>query len=326
MARKPTRKPLTDEATPANPDPATRYPEETSTTSLPRPAETITPNSISGHLARIITRAAESIPMGPELPTPLEDMPCPICQGRGYVYADPEGTSIKLCACKIAAWAAGQPARLLKYWQHTSGVPEDFQDLRLDDHPNLTGPAANPGLLEHLKAADKRTESWLFWGAAALGKSGVAVGYAWDFLQETAGTLRFRVVPSLMTDLKATFDRHAGRPHHAEGYGYGAEPQDDDGPTTTELLRDLETVGLLVLDDLGAEHITDWTKEQIFAIVNARKGGKLPTVFTSNLSLRDLEKAYGPRISSRILEVCGRGENVVTENVVHIQGRDLRRK
>ena len=43
---------------------------------------------------------------------------------------------------------------------------------------------------------------------------------------------------------------------------------------------------LLVLDDLGAEHLTGWARERLFRILNERQAR--PTVLTSNLHPDDL--------------------------------------
>ena len=47
---------------------------------------------------------------------------------------------------------------------------------------------------------------------------------------------------------------------------------------------------LLLLDDIGAENITDWSRDEILGpILQYRMDNNLPTFFTSNLSLEELE-------------------------------------
>jgi DNA replication protein DnaC len=56
--------------------------------------------------------------------------------------------------------------------------------------------------------------------------------------------------------------------------------------------------GLVVLDDLGREKVTDWTGEVVYTLVNGRYEAMLPTVVTTNLTRSDLaESAYWPAIS-----------------------------
>lgn len=63
-------------------------------------------------------------------------------------------------------------------------------------------------------------------------------------------------------------------------------------------------VPLLVLDDIGAEKPSDWVRETLFVLINHRYEYKLPTVFTTNCTLEELEVRLGGRIVSRIAEMC----------------------
>jgi DNA replication protein DnaC len=71
------------------------------------------------------------------------------------------------------------------------------------------------------------------------------------------------------------------------------------------LVDDLSEVDLLHLDDLGAERATDWVLEQLYAIVNARYEEQRSLVITTNLQPEALSEQLGPRIVSRISEICG---------------------
>jgi len=74
----------------------------------------------------------------------------------------------------------------------------------------------------------------------------------------------------------------------------------------------------LVLDDIGAEKVTEWTVQTLFAIVDKRYRHERQTLFTSNLSLSDLHAKVGERIASRIAGACGR------HNVIELRGGDMR--
>jgi DNA replication protein DnaC len=77
----------------------------------------------------------------------------------------------------------------------------------------------------------------------------------------------------------------------------------------------VRTVPLCVLDDIGAERVTDWVRERLFVIVNARHDADLPTIFTSNLAPPALDDHLGERTMWRIIEMC---------EVVHLDGPNLR--
>ncbi len=53
----------------------------------------------------------------------------------------------------------------------------------------------------------------------------------------------------------------------------------------------LENVDILLLDDIGAEKVTEWGRDEILGtILQSRMNKGLPTFFTSNLNLVELEK------------------------------------
>lgn len=58
-----------------------------------------------------------------------------------------------------------------------------------------------------------------------------------------------------------------------------------------EKINAVKKAPLLLIDDIGAEAVTPWTRDEILSpILQYRMQEKLPTFFTSNLSLEDLER------------------------------------
>ncbi len=58
-----------------------------------------------------------------------------------------------------------------------------------------------------------------------------------------------------------------------------------------EKMEHLKNVDVLILDDIGAETISQWERDEILgAILQARMVNGLPTMYTSNLSYDDLEE------------------------------------
>lgn len=55
----------------------------------------------------------------------------------------------------------------------------------------------------------------------------------------------------------------------------------------------IKKVPLLLLDDIGAEYLTPWARDEILGtILQYRMDSKLPTFFTSNLNLKQLEEHF----------------------------------
>lgn len=58
---------------------------------------------------------------------------------------------------------------------------------------------------------------------------------------------------------------------------------------------------LLVIDDLGTEMATSFTKSALYNLINTRLLTKKPTIINTNLSIKEIEVIYSPRIASRLI-------------------------
>lgn len=58
---------------------------------------------------------------------------------------------------------------------------------------------------------------------------------------------------------------------------------------------------LLVIDDLGAELDTKLSKSALYNLINTRLLSGRPTIINTNLTMKEIEERYTPRISSRII-------------------------
>ena len=74
---------------------------------------------------------------------------------------------------------------------------------------------------------------------------------------------------------------------------------------------------LLILDDLGTEFPTSFSSSTIYNMINSRLMASRPTIISTNLTMRELEKQYSQRLVSRIM-----GNHVRLEFL----GSDVRQK
>ena len=147
-----------------------------------------------------------------------------------------------------------------------------------------------------------------FYGTKGTGKTKLAAIIANERARAGSPVL-FASVPDLMADIRSSFK---------------------DG-TTSEAVQAVKNTPFLVLDDLGAERMTEWVGEQLFCIVNHRYNECLQTVVTSNYNPTQIirrmatvdrggnviDDMQGQRIMSRIYGMCER---------VEIRGADWRMK
>ena len=78
-----------------------------------------------------------------------------------------------------------------------------------------------------------------------------------------------------------------------------------DGGGVIGFLERVASADLLHIDDLGAEHRTEWVLEQLYTIINSRYEDERSAVITSNLERDELAEQLGERIVSRLEGMCG---------------------
>lgn len=108
-------------------------------------------------------------------------------------------------------------------------------------------------------------------------------------------------VPTLFKKLRDSFDK-------------------EDKSKIRKLEKNLINCNLLVIDDIGTEAPTTWVKESLYIIINQRDMEQKTTIFTSNVSLDELESEdlLGTRIVDRIY-------SLTNKNIVELQGPSWRR-
>jgi len=72
----------------------------------------------------------------------------------------------------------------------------------------------------------------------------------------------------------------------------------------------------LVIDDLGAEKPTEWAKATLHIILERRDSEMMPTIVTSNLTLKQISETLGGRVGSRL----------ANSRVISVSMPDRRRK
>ncbi|WP_010240125.1 ATP-binding protein [Clostridium arbusti] len=91
------------------------------------------------------------------------------------------------------------------------------------------------------------------------------------------------------------------------------------------VLNSLENADLLVIDDLGTEEDTKWTRAMIYQIIEKRNVINLPLIVTTNMSLEELKERYDDRTYSRLLGMCSFINNT-GKDIRKIQGKEKSQK
>lgn len=239
---------------------------------LPSPQGTSSPEEVTALLSGAGRkkktgqgRKGRSLPLG-----------CDECDGFGNIV-DEKGA--RPCACKIH-FLEEEGVRL-------AGIPPLFarKDLSNFQH-RAKGAAADYRFarwyLEQYSMENNR--GLLLIGPCGVGKTHLAVGILKELLRKGHSGLYFNVI-ALLDAIKASYD-----PELKATQGINLE-------------IDLDA-DVLIIDDLGAEKMSAWVADRLYAIINQRYERNRTLVLTTNLDYARLADRVGQRIISRIYEMC----------------------
>ena len=137
-----------------------------------------------------------------------------------------------------------------------------------------------------------------FKGGTGLGKTHLSLAIANAAVQKGYGVIYGSAQTFAVALEKERFDR---------------TDLDGAGDTNSQLIA----CDLLILDDLGMEFPSAYVNAALYNVIDTRMLAKRPTIISTNLTLKELEKRYGERFVSRITGNYGMLEFI---------GSDIRRQ
>ena len=121
-------------------------------------------------------------------------------------------------------------------------------------------------------------------GVRGCGKTYVSAAIARELIIR-GDKVNFITVPKLLQDIRATF---------------GKKNKEDE----SYIINKYSGIPYLILDDLGAEKMSDFSLDRLYLIIDARYSEELPIIITSNKSLDGISSDIHDRIASRIAGSC----------------------
>ena len=137
--------------------------------------------------------------------------------------------------------------------------------------------------------------SILFIGKTGCGKTHLAIAIVRELVKRNAiWDVKFITAPELLLEIRATF-----KPNSKKFNDYGQCEAD----TESDVLEKYAQCELLILDDLGAEKVSDFTIQSLYLVIDRRNRELKPTIVTTNLSLEEIETLIDARMASRLADM-----------------------
>lgn len=177
------------------------------------------------------------------------------------------------------AWRAQEALRLRK----ESNLGRRFESRTFETFDRSKAPDAYDVCYEyaHDTKSLEQGNSLLMYGKVGTGKTHLAAAIA-NYLVDTGTSVLFDTYTNHLNKLKAEFT--------TQGNG--------------TYLEKLKSVPLLVLDDVGKEKQTEWSRAVMFDVINCRYERMLPIVITTNYDSKGLEEYFDEAVFSRLCEMC----------------------
>jgi len=206
---------------------------------------------------------------------------CPKCRDTGYVESRP-------CDCLLSLYEQERTkdlSALLKLGN------ESFETFDLTYYEDQIDPEIRVSPRKNMKTVfdfcrdyaygfSKNSQNLLFWGGTGLGKTFLSACIA-----RVVSEKGFSVVYETVVEALAAFENQKFR---------GGE-----GDADARVERML-SCDLLILDDLGTEMITEFSKSAVYSIINSRLLSGKKTIISTNLSMDRIEMVYTAQIASRL--------------------------
>lgn len=219
----------------------------------------------------------------------------PSIDGKTFEVGHPDFGKVVACSC-YAAEIAGKKQ---DYLWNISGLKYDKDLPSFDNFKKDLSPDAEYAKDTTINWINDESSTWLIIiGSPGLGKTHLAKAAAVNLIA-LGKAVMFATVREVLNKSRSWI----------------STKQNEKWIT---YLAQLEKIKYLVLDDLGQEYATDWSRQVLFDIIDTRYESRNPTLITTNISTKDWRNYLGSASDDRLNDYS------LTKHIV-MSGRSVRK-
>ncbi|QQE85366.1 MULTISPECIES: ATP-binding protein [Pseudomonas] len=128
--------------------------------------------------------------------------------------------------------------------------------------------------------------SMMLLGDVGTGKTHLGCAIAQQVIRSYGASARYTMAIEIIRDIKMTFDKKSEQ-------------------TERDVYAALLAPDLLVIDEVGVQHGSDFERQVLFEVIDSRYRNLMPTIVISNLGLAGLRKCLGDRAVDRLTDAGG---------------------
>ena len=220
----------------------------------------------------------------------------PTIGGKPFAVGHPDFGKLIPCSC----YAAEIAGRKQEYLWNISGLKYDDNITSFDDFKEDLSPDAKHARDSVIDWISDESSPWLIIiGSPGLGKTHLAKAAAANLIASNKSVM-FATVREVLNKSRAWISSKQNE-------------------KWIEYLAQLERIKYLILDDLGQEYSTDWSRQVLFDIIDTRYESKNPTLITTNISTGDWKAYLGNASADRL------SDHLLSKHIV-MSGRSVRQK
>ncbi|WP_020408947.1 ATP-binding protein [Hahella ganghwensis] len=176
-------------------------------------------------------------------------------------------------------------------WLERADIPLRFKDATFENYVCRSERQRaiceqTKSYAENIRKHRKTGTSMIMTGDVGTGKTHLAIAVAKYAITQQHVAAKYTGLEKLLLRVKSTFGKGSSE-------------------SQIGIINEMRSYSLLIIDEIGVQHKTDFERQVMFDVVNARYEDMKPTILISNLDIHTITECIGDRVVDRLRENGG---------------------